>query len=123
MRIFKQDMKGEMEFHADQEGVPLKQGDSTVAVGPFIFDEKVFLWARCELDENSKVDYLVVDEVGPLEIKRQQGLEPSFSQAIRNLNCSDFSQRMVVVARKNIWSLLSEKYTVEFTSLREILLG
>ncbi|EKX40249.1 hypothetical protein GUITHDRAFT_154203 [Guillardia theta CCMP2712] len=120
MKAFKKDMKGEMEFHSDQEGATSTYGESTVAVGPFIFDEAVFKWARQELDESVRVDYLIIDEIGPLEIKRKQGLEPSFSQALSNLCSPDTSQRVLIVARKNVWPVLSELYEVEYTTLQQV---
>ena len=95
-------------------------GESTVTVGPFIFDEEVFQWARHELEESERVDYLIIDEIGPLEIKRKQGLEPSFSQALSNLCSPDTSQCVLVVARKNVWPLLSQLYEVEYTTLQKV---
>lgn len=77
---------------------------SVVSVGGFSMLEDVFAWARARvlepLHESSRcarcalgprdcecaARYLVLDEIGPLELRRGEGLEPAVSQAFARMN-------------------------------------
>lgn len=73
--------------------------EHAVAVGPFVFDRRCFQWAQAtELhagiawDDADSVQealgtlaadqlrWLIIDEVGPLEMRRKEGLEPALSK-------------------------------------------
>ena len=53
-----------------------------VAVGPFVFDRRVFAWAQETLLNPADKDWVIIDEVGPLEMKRKEGLEPGLSRLL-----------------------------------------
>lgn len=79
-----------------------------VTVGPFVFDDKVLECGRAELMAGvaSGVDILVADEVGPLEVKRGQGLEPAFRQCLSGRE----KLQLVVIVRPNLWDFFGEHY-------------
>ena len=73
--------------------------EHAVAVGPFVFDRRCFQWAQAtELHAGTAWDdagsvqealdtlaadrlrWLIIDEVGPLEMRRKEGLEPALSK-------------------------------------------
>jgi len=52
-------------------------------IGKYSFDSHVFEWANKKLMEtlNTKPEYVVIDEIGPLELQGQ-GLEPAVSELL-----------------------------------------
>mmetsp|Transcript_43195 Transcript_43195/g.86674 ORF Transcript_43195/g.86674 Transcript_43195/m.86674 type:complete len:197 (-) Transcript_43195:38-628(-) len=77
-------------------------------VGPFVFDDEVLACARRELLTaiENPVDILVVDEIGPLEVKRGEGLEPAFKQCVSSRD----KMHIVVIVRPNLWEYFGEVY-------------
>ena len=66
------------------EAIAAEQGGHGIAVGPFVFDKRVFEWGQAtELSSASAAAksprWVIIDEVGPLELRRKQGLEPALS--------------------------------------------
>ena len=66
------------------EAIAAEQGGHGIAVGPFVFDKRVFEWGQVtELSRASTAAkpprWIIIDEVGPLELRRKQGLEPALS--------------------------------------------
>jgi molybdopterin-guanine dinucleotide biosynthesis protein A len=54
---------------------PMENKNSTLKVGKYVFDEKTFSWAADELYRqfDSDTEWLIIDEIGPLEVRKQQG--------------------------------------------------
>lgn len=77
------------------EAIAAKLGDHGIVVGPFVFDKRVFEWAQLtELAGGAgglsqlattaqNLRWIIIDEVGPLEVRRKQGLEPGLSEFLR----------------------------------------
>jgi len=81
----------------------------TEKVGTYHFLKDVFAWGRkILLDCAAKnLDWLVVDEVGPLELNGS-GLEPAVSEI---LNCADCSaNNILLVVRDSLLSPVIEQY-------------
>eukprot|EP00931_Biecheleriopsis_adriatica_P103531 TRINITY_DN78355_c0_g1_i2.p1 TRINITY_DN78355_c0_g1~~TRINITY_DN78355_c0_g1_i2.p1 ORF type:complete len:255 (-),score=58.13 TRINITY_DN78355_c0_g1_i2:46-810(-) len=66
--------------------------EGTVKVGNFIFSEEAFTQARATLQclrgeergrASAPADWVLIDEVGPLELNRGQGLEPAVGELLR----------------------------------------
>lgn len=57
---------------------PMEKENGTIKIGQFKFDENIFKWARYELYQHFQTDKrgLIIDEVGPLEIKNNDGFHP-----------------------------------------------
>lgn len=77
------------------EAIAMEQGGDGIAVGPFVFDKRVFAWAQAAELGGASADglnlaagansprWVIIDEVGPLEVRRKQGLEPALSEFLR----------------------------------------
>ena len=86
--------------------------DGTVVAGPFLFDAAVFAWAREELALSSQQpDWVVVDEVGPLELKRRVGLEPAVGECLA-LRRIQTDTRYVIVVRPSLKDTVIAHYQI-----------
>lgn len=82
----------EMEAAADEE---------KLAIGKYLFSAEAFVKANNILLAASKkadIKYLIIDEIGPLEIKKQQGLYQSLKKIIN----SDFTYTLILVVRQSL---------------------
>jgi nucleoside-triphosphatase THEP1 len=88
----------------------------TVKIGSYMLRGDVFAWARelvlAPLRESSRCPrcagapracvcssrYLVIDEIGPLELRRGEGLEPAVSEAISRMASGTLVPNLAVVA-------------------------
>jgi nucleoside-triphosphatase THEP1 len=79
-----------MESIFDEECLP---------VGKYLFSATAFAKANALLLSQSKRDdisYLIIDEIGPLEVKQQKGWYESFRQILS----SSFAYTLIIVVRK-----------------------
>ncbi|MBU0559350.1 MAG: nucleoside-triphosphatase [Bacteroidetes bacterium] len=85
------------------------EGKNVTEIGKYKFSNDAFDWARKILIESfeTNIDYLTIDEVGPLELKGK-GLEPAVSKIISNRNV--FQGKMIFVVRENILAQFLEHY-------------
>jgi len=83
---------------------------STISVGKYHFLKETFDWANKKLIEsfNSKPEWLVVDEVGKLELNNE-GLH----SAINNILNSNTEIKIILVIRKCLVEQVLEKYKIE----------
>lgn len=56
----------------------IEAGPDTVTTGKWLFDTAVLAWGNDVLQRVTAVDLLVIDELGPLEFERGQGLQAAF---------------------------------------------
>jgi nucleoside-triphosphatase THEP1 len=74
-------------------------GEEQLAIGKYLFSVAAFTKANTILSDASKsieCKYLIIDEIGPLEVKKQQGLYESFKEILSStLNCT-----LIVVVRQ-----------------------
>ncbi|MDT0632645.1 nucleoside-triphosphatase [Rubrivirga sp. S365] len=76
-------------------------GDEVVRVGRFAFSAATFAWARARVDSaDSAGSWLVVDEVGPLEL-RGEGLADAVGPAIARAR-QPGSPRLLLVVRETL---------------------
>ena len=61
--------------------------------GRYLFDPCVLSWARQRLSRATPCDFLVIDEIGPLELERGEG----WANAVDVLRDGDFGLALVVV--------------------------
>jgi nucleoside-triphosphatase THEP1 len=73
----------------------------TTTIGKYHFDKKVFDKAQTILLNamNSNYGWIVVDEIGRLEIDQQKGLEPTISRLIKHQNTHQLSSNLLLVVR------------------------
>lgn len=84
--------------------------DDFIQIGKHKFSREVFDWAKKQIQESSKskIDYLVIDEIGKLELK-DDGYEPVLSEAINYFKKYD-SFNLVLVVRDSLVDAVIDKY-------------
>ena len=87
--------------------------ECSISIGRFHFDNEVFrigrdilLQAKCNSPE-----WLVVDEVGPLEIKRREGLEPALGAIVEHYKRS--GSNLLLVVRDSLLEEVVRHYNLE----------
>lgn len=64
-----------------------------VQIGRWVFDTKILAWCNNVFQSSVPCDFLVIDEIGPLEFNQGQG----FLDALTALDSGDFIFAMVVI--------------------------
>mmetsp|Transcript_10188 Transcript_10188/g.15923 ORF Transcript_10188/g.15923 Transcript_10188/m.15923 type:complete len:183 (-) Transcript_10188:114-662(-) len=112
MKKFKESMSKESEFHNSfASDLAANYSHPVVTVGPFVFDEEVLEWARQLVLTaiTDKVDVVVVDEIGPLEVKRGLGLDSAFRKCLEVRDQIE----IVIVVRDNLREKLVDQYGLD----------
>lgn len=93
--------------------------DKGFRVGKHIFDDKTFAWGRDQLLQilNSSIDYIVIDEIGPLELSGH-GFEPILSYIFEKFK-SSADLNLAIVVRETLVGTVIENYELD-TDLVEI---
>jgi nucleoside-triphosphatase THEP1 len=92
--------------------------EATLAIGKYLFSAAAFTKANALLLHASKSiepKYLIIDEIGPLETRKQQGLY----QSLKEIMTTDFNYTLILVARR---SLVDEVVTI-FNLLNPLVLS
>lgn len=86
-----------------------------IAVGRFLFDVTIMEKARQLLLTacSEAPSWLVIDEVGKLEIEQQKGLEPAVMQVIRHYQQSKTKSRLLLVIRDSLLAKAIELYSLQ----------
>ncbi len=84
--------------------------NSDLQVGKFSFDPEVFLWAEKELIKQfySNAEWLIIDEIGPLEIRKNQGFHELILKIIEENSSS--KPKIIFVVRDFMVSEFIDKY-------------
>ncbi len=89
---------------ATKQSVRFEADDTTedawiIAVGKFRFLREAFLQAQKILAEASQADpdWLVIDEVGKLELEQQMGFEPGLTQIVRDYQAGKKGKLLLVI--------------------------
>ena len=96
----------------------LEQNDFTdkiINIGKYYFSQSVFEWGQNQLLDsfNCKNEYIIIDEIGPLEL-RGEGLEPAVSKIISDkLN----SKKIILVVREKLVDEVIKHYKLDKTGL------
>jgi len=75
--------------------------EKSLAIGKYLFSAAAFVKANTVLLEVSKstgLEFLILDEIGPLEIKQQKGLYECFKEIL----LSNFAYTLIVVIRQGL---------------------
>jgi len=74
------------------------------AVGKYLFSSRAFMWAESmlHLAITSAPDYIVIDEIGPLEL-----LEKGFNNILKELLQSDIRKIILVVRRSKVEEVIA----------------
>ncbi len=83
---------------------------NSVSIGNYYFDEDVFEWARNRLlySFKQKPDWLIVDEIGPLEIKGK-GLEPAIGKILCEIK-ENPTANLVIIVRDYLYDIFLLHY-------------
>lgn len=90
---------------------------NAINVGRFLFDPSVFNWAQKQMIEelNIAVQYLVIDEIGYLELKGE-GLEPALSKILKAIEKRD-DITLLLVVRNSLVNQVIEHYKLYNTQI------
>jgi nucleoside-triphosphatase THEP1 len=85
---------------------------NSVKIGRHFFNEEVFRWGRNQLKDaaNDTPEWLIIDEIGPLELKGN-GLEPVVGTLINNIQNRSF--RLLLVVRETLVPKVIDYYKLE----------
>ena len=85
--------------------------EESVSVGPFLFSKAVLDNSHKEIQNAKNYDWIIIDEIGPLEIRKKQGYEPAVSQ-ILNLRKSEAfkNTKFVIVVRPSLKEQIGPNY-------------
>ena len=84
-----------------QDELELSENSEGIKVGKFVFSSDTFDKAKSILRKHKSLghDWLVVDEVGKLEIERKDGLEPVITELITHYKSEDVKGNLLLVIR------------------------
>jgi nucleoside-triphosphatase THEP1 len=87
--------------------------EDIIKIGKYSFLQSTFHWAREELEKaiGHRSPYLIIDEIGPLELSGQ-GLEPMVSQIIQNYKASS-TYHLILIVREHILDDVILHYDLE----------
>ncbi len=93
------------------------ENKKTISVGKYLFDENIFEWAREKLFESfkSNPEWLVIDEIGPLELNGK-GLEPAISQILKSID-NQSKIKIIFVVRENLIDKFFKHYKLNLNNI------
>ncbi|MGG9961228.1 nucleoside-triphosphatase [Ferruginibacter sp. SUN106] len=88
------DISGKEFFEMEAQG-----DEEQLTIGKYLFSTAAFTKANHILLATGKgVEYLIIDEIGPLELRKQQGLYQSFKEILS----AAFNYALIVVVRQSL---------------------
>lgn len=101
-----------LDLHTNQQYLfQNEKATNTINVGRYNFDNEVFAIGKASLIKSIKLKpkWLVIDEIGNLEIQQDIGWEPAFSTIIDYYEEYNLG-KLVVVVRDSLLMVFQEKY-------------
>lgn len=91
----------------------LEVENSSLQIGKYFFDPEIFSWAESELLKqlNSDKDWLIIDEIGPLEIRKENGFHDLILKII--VDQSIVKPKIIFVIRDFMVEEFIEKYNFQ----------
>ena len=93
--------------------------EDKLAIGKYLFSAKAFIKANAILlnaSKNIELEYLVIDEIGPLEVNQQKGLYQSFKEILS----STFNYTLIIVVRQSLVDEVITAFNLEKPMLLNI---
>lgn len=93
----------EMEAVEDEKSVP---------IGKYLFSEKAFVKAQqivLKETKNKNIDYVIIDEIGPLEVKKEQG----FFEILKKIVSYHFDFTLILVVREQLLEEFISKFNIQ----------
>jgi molybdopterin-guanine dinucleotide biosynthesis protein A/nucleoside-triphosphatase THEP1 len=104
--------------------VDVDEADDCIRVGKFIFKKSAFseglLWLKKSI-ESPSTDWIIIDEVGKLELHKNEGFNPELDQFFKDCQAKssgEFHANVLVVVRTELLSMFTEKYKQLFPNLQ-----
>jgi len=91
-------------------------------VGKFTFNIDSFKKAIDQLKIDSispEIDWLIIDEIGKLELESNHGLEPFISEFIANFLSENNSKKLILIIRDSLLKKAIEKYQLQGCVINE----
>jgi len=133
------DFRRLLKFPSNLQSIELNWNESMdkskkLEVGKFIFNNDSFTKALLKLEDdylNPDLKYLMVDEIGKLEVQRNSGFEPKISKFIEKFKSDNKGKKLIIVVRDSLFKLAIDKYKFQgaainsgpFVSLENTLSG
>lgn len=87
--------------------------EAFISVGKFRFSQETFEKAKGILDQEMQSKWLVIDEVGKLEVEQDSGLEPFVTKLINAYRLRKQKGKLLLVIRDSLLQKAMEKYKLE----------
>ena len=92
--------------------------ENTIKVGPFLFSKSVLSDSHSELKEAADCQWIIIDEIGPLEMKRKQGYEPAVSEILNARKSEQFrNTKFVIVVRPSLKEQIGSHYQLDTSEI------
>ena len=100
------------------ENTTVKQ--DAIKVGPFLFSKSVLKDSHSELRAAKGCDWIIIDEIGPLEMKRKQGYEPAVSQVLAARKSEQFrNTKFIIVVRPSLKDQIASTYGLDTSEIAD----
>ena len=95
--------------------------ESTIEIGRFVFFKKTFDVAKEWLinSDLSAVKWIVIDEIGKLELK-DQGFEPEFSYFLNRVSGMSDQVSLIIVVRDYLLAQVCQKYVFDGAEIFQV---
>ena len=86
-----------------------------IKIGRFVFDSAVFEWGKEMLQRSLQAtnDWIMIDEVGRLEINENSSWEPILTEVIKNFQSRQHNRKLLLVIRDYLLDEAIEKYGLQ----------
>lgn len=94
----------------------LDEKETGVRIGRFVFDPNAFVKANNMLSQapQKAADWIVVDEVGRLEMDQQEGLAPSVQHLVQLAQSGNLTSKLLLVVRDYLYESAVEHYGIQY---------
>ena len=94
--------------------------EGIVHVGRYKFLQSTFDWAKDVLKQSivQGSEWIVIDEIGKLEIANHEGLEPIVSEMIKMHLSNELSSKMLLVIRDTLVENAIAKYSLQYAVIK-----
>ena len=89
------------------------------AVGRFVFDKRVWEKVMQTLDDQWDKDYVVLDEIGKLEVDQNRGIHEAFVSFLEKFRQKEDRPHLIILVRNSLLDRAIEKYHLQDALINE----
>lgn len=121
--ILTPDIDGQRKLYLVHEKIyhhlQLPEGQQGIEIGRFVFDKNAFALAQDTLTSalNKNFDWIVVDEIGRLEMDRKEGLEPAITKVIEHFKQHITRTKLLLIIRDYLLKEALQHYGIAEATL------